>query len=169
MRPIEVHLGGREKNKKGKRKKPTFVGIRDKETDTIRAILVPEPTTARLVAFIDANVDPESKKFTDETRIYNDLKNHHTVCHSDGECIRGAVYLSRVESFCNLVRRGYNGTFHRFEPKHLHRHINKFAGRLGTKALSAVYTMYRIWWTRASPIRNLWYPARCVAGRNPLL
>ncbi|MXX21252.1 MAG: transposase [Cenarchaeum sp. SB0665_bin_23] len=52
-------------------------------------ILVPETTAAHLVVFIEANVDTESKKFTDENRTYNDLKNHHTVCHGDEECTRG--------------------------------------------------------------------------------
>ena len=90
-------------------------------------------------------MDPEYKKFTDENRAYNDLKNHHTVCHGDGEYIQGEVYISGLESFWARVRRGDHGTFHRIEHKHLHRYINEFAGRLGTKALSAVYTMYRIW------------------------
>ena len=100
-------------------------------------------------------MDPESKKFTYENRVYNDLKNHHTVCHSDGECVRREVCISGLESFWARVRRGYNGTFHHIQHKHLYHYINEFAGRLGTKALSAVYTVYRIWWARASPIRNL--------------
>ena len=74
----EVYLGGREKNKhadkKCKRKKTAVVGIRDRETGTIRAIPIPETTAARLLEFIVATADPDSKKFTNENRAYNDLK-----------------------------------------------------------------------------------------------
>ena len=57
--PVEVdeaYLGGREKNKhadkKGRTKKTAVVGIRDRKTGTIRAVPVPETTTARLVQFV---------------------------------------------------------------------------------------------------------------------
>ena len=102
---------------------------------------MPETTAARLLSFIEANVDPKYKKFTDENRAYGGLKNHHTVNHGDGEYVRGEVHINGMESFWALVRRGYNGTFHRIEPKHLHRYINEFAGRLGMKALGTVDKM----------------------------
>ena len=46
-----------------------------------------------------------------------------------------------MESLWVLVRSGYNGTFHRIDPKHLHRHINEFSGRLNMKMLDAVDKM----------------------------
>ena len=46
------------------------------------------------------------------------------------------------------MRRGYNGTFHHIEPKHLHRYVNEFAGRLSDRAASAVEKMCNI-------VRNL--------------
>ena len=46
------------------------------------------------------------------------------------------------------MRRGYNGTFHHIEPKHLHRYINEFAGRLSDRAAGAVEKMGNI-------VRNL--------------
>ena len=148
----EVYLGGIEKNKhadkKGKRKKTAVVGIRDRKTGTIRAIPVPETTAARLLEFVESNADPEAKKFTDENRAYGGLKNHETVNHGDGEYVRGEVHVNGMESFWALVRRGYNGTFHHIEPKHLHRYVNEFAGRLSDRAASAVEKMCNI-------VRNL--------------
>ena len=82
--------------------------------------------------------------FTDENRAYNSLDNHETVNHSDGEYVRGKVHINGMESFWALVRRGYNGTFHRIEPKHLHRYVNEFAGRLGMRALGTVGKMRTI-------------------------
>ena len=148
----EVYLGGREKNKhadkKGRRKKTAVVGIRDRHTGTIRAVPVPETTAARLIQFVESNADPEAEKFTDENRAYNGLKNHHTVNHGDGEYVRGEVHINGMESFWALVRRGYNGTFHHIEPKHLHRYINEFSGRLSDRAAGAVEKMGNI-------VRNL--------------
>ncbi len=56
---------------KGKNKKTAVVGIKDQKTGAVRAIPVPETTAARLLASIEANVGPNSKKFTDENRAYN--------------------------------------------------------------------------------------------------
>ena len=144
----EVYLGGREKNKhadkKCRTKKTAVVGIRDRETGTIRAVPVPETTAARLIQFVESNVDPEAEKFTDENRAYADLKNHHTVNHGDGEYVRGEVHINGIESFWALVRRGYNGTFHHIEPKHLHRYINEFSGRLSDSVAGTVEKMGNI-------------------------
>lgn len=90
------------------------------------AIITPELTA--LSPCIQAATHTGSKKFTDENRAYNGLKNHQTVKHGDGEYVRGEVHINGMESFWALVRRGYDGTFHHIEPKHLHRYINEFVG-----------------------------------------
>ena len=148
----EVYLGGREKNKhtnkKGQRGKTAVVGIMDRATGIIRAIPVPETTAARLVEFVESNVAKGARVFTDENRAYNGLKNHQTVKRGDGEYVRGEVHINGMESFWALVRRGYNGTFHHIEPKHLHRYINEFAGRLSDSTAGAVEKMCNI-------VRNL--------------
>ena len=38
-----------------------------------------------------------------------------------------------MESFWALLRRGYHGTYHWMSPKHLHRFVNEFAGRLNER------------------------------------
>ena len=141
----EVYLGGREKNrhadKRRQQKKTAVVGIRDRNTDTIRAMPVPETTAARLVNFVEGNAAKGARVFTDENRAYGSLDNHETINHGDGEYVRGDVHVNGMESFWALVRRGYNGTFHHIDPKHLHRYINKFSGRLSMKTLDAVSRM----------------------------
>ena len=109
---------------------------------------MPETTAARLLAFIEANADPDSKKFTGENRAYGGLENHHAVNHGDGGYVRGEVHINGTESFWAPVRRGYSGTFRHVESKHLHRYVNEFAGRLSDKAASAVERMHNI-------VRNL--------------
>ena len=145
----EVYLGGLEKNKhtdkKGKRGKIiAVVGIRDRKTDKNRAIPVPETTAPRLVKYINENVCPDAKKFTDENPAYNELTNHETVNHSKKEYVRGEVHTNGIESFWALVRRCYNGVFHHIEPKYLHCYINEFAGRLSNKADNAIERMRNV-------------------------
>ena len=144
----EVYLGGREKNKhtnkKGQRGKTAVVGIMDRATGIIRAMPVLETTAARLVEFVESNIAKGARVFTDENRAYNSLKNHQTVNHSDGEYVRDEVHINGMELFWALVRRGYNGTFHHVEPKHLHRYIHEFAGRLSMRMLGTVGKMCAI-------------------------
>ena len=144
----EVYLGGREKNRhanrRGKRGKTAVVGIKDRATGTVRAMPVPETTAARLVNFVESNIAKGAKVFTDENKAYGSLDNHETVNHKEGEYVRGEVHVNGAESLWALVRCGYNGTFHRIGPKHLHRYINEFAGRLNMKMLDAVDKMRTI-------------------------
>ncbi|MXY60831.1 MAG: transposase [Cenarchaeum sp. SB0665_bin_23] len=142
----EVYLGGCEKNKhadrKDKNKKTTAVGIGDRKTGVIRVIPVPETIAARLLAFIEANVDPNSKKFP-KNRVYRELKNHDAVNHGGGEYVRGEVHINGMW-FWALVWREYNCTPHSIKPKYLHRYIDEFGGRLSMKALGTVYEMCTI-------------------------
>ena len=76
--------------------------------------------------------------FTGENGAYNSLDSHETVNHGDGEYVRGeGPHTTGQNRFWASVRRGYNGTFHRIEPKHLHRYVNEFAGRLSDAAAGA--------------------------------
>ena len=143
----EVYLGGREKNKhadkKGRTKKTAVVvGIKDRETGAIRAVPVPETTGARLVEFVESNIAKGGRVSTYENRAYNDPENHHTVNHGDGEYVRGeVVHNNGMGPFWAPVRRGYNGTFHHIDPKHLHRYVNEFSGRLSYKAAGVIERM----------------------------
>ena len=143
--PVEVdemYVGGKEKSKhadkKGKNKKVAVVGVRDRKTGQVTAKPVPETTAARLCNFIEKHVKPSAMKYTDESRAYAGLEHHETVNHGDGEYVRGKVHTNGIESFWALLRRGYYGTFHHITPKHLHRYVNEFAGRLNNRFCDTV-------------------------------
>ena len=120
------------------------MGIRDRATSTVRVVPVPETTAARLENFVEFNIVKGAKVFTDENKAYGSLDNHETVNHKEEEYVRGEVHVNGAESLWTLVRHGYNGTFHRIDPKHLHRYINEFVGRLNMKMLDAVDKMRTI-------------------------
>ena len=79
---------------------------------------------------------------TYENRAYNDPENHHTVNHGDGGHVREEVVrINGMGPFWAPVGRGYNGTFHHVDPKHLHRYVNEFSGRPSGKAAGVIERM----------------------------
>ena len=144
----EVYLGGLEKNKhvedKDKKEKVAVVGVKGKATNKISAQLVPETTKARLEKFTESNVKGSSKKYTDENQSYGSLSNHESVKHSVGEYVRGQVHVNGMESFWNMVRRGYDGVFHHISEDHLHRYINEFAVRHNIREYDTVDMMGQV-------------------------
>ena len=97
-----------------------------------------------MIGCLEASVAKDAMIYTDEYKSYSSLKNHETVNHGDGEYVRGDVHINGIESFWALLRRCYNGTYHRIDDKHLHRYINEFAGRLNMKSLGAADKMCKI-------------------------
>ena len=41
---------------------------------------------------------------------------HKTVKHSVGEYVDGMAHTNGIESFWALMKRGYNGTYHKIHP-----------------------------------------------------
>ena len=142
----EVYLGGREKNKradkKGKRKKTAVVGIKYGETGTVRAIPVPETAAARLAEFVESNKGcpgvhrPERALRQPGQPRDGQLRRQSTFGGrpTSTACCRAAAEWSRSGPWWG---RGYNGTFHRIEPKHPRRRMNGFAGRPGMTTFDA--------------------------------
>lgn len=106
------------------------------EPGRVSAAPVPETTQARLVDFVERHMEhPHTKVYTDGNPTYGIIPNHESVNHSAGEYVRGMAHTNGIESFWALLRRGYYGTHHYMSPKHLHRYVNEFCGRLNLTKL----------------------------------
>ena len=60
-----------------------------------------------------------------------------SINHSAKEFVRGMASTNGMESFWAMLKRGYQGTFHKFSEKHLARYVGEFAGRHNDRPMGA--------------------------------
>ena len=107
-------------------------------TKKVRAKVVEHADQVALHTFIEENVKPGTKIYTDDFRGYDGLANHESVKHSAGQYVDGKVHTNGIESFWALLKRGYMGTYHKMSVKHLHRYVAEFAGRQNVSSLDTI-------------------------------
>lgn len=151
--PIEVdetYIGGKERNRHARKKKRlgrgavgklTVIGARDRDTNSLRATMVPNQSGKTLRAFVVSQKWPRAKVFTDGHGGYNGLPNHEIVDHKAGQYVNGDVHTNGIESFWAILKRGYHGTYHRMSNKHLRRYVNEFAARHNIRGLAVIEQM----------------------------
>ena len=158
--PVEVDetfMGGKRKNmSKSKRAKmrgrgatgkTAVVGARDRKTGKVSARSVADVEGGTLRCFVTDRVADGATVYTDEARAYGALRfrfDHEAVNHSVSQYVRGQAHTNGIESFWAQLKRGYQGTFHHFSPKHLDRYVGEFAGRHNDRPLDTVDAMGRI-------------------------
>ena len=146
--PVEVdetYMGGKRKNmSNAKRKeladagagrgavgKVAVVGMKDRETNEVRAKVVESTDAATLQGFVFNHTQGGSTVYTDDAGAYKGMpfRHHETVKHSVAEYVRGQAHTNGIESFWAMLKRAHTGTFHKISPKHLNRYVQEFAGK----------------------------------------
>ena len=134
----ETFIGGKEKNKHAKRKlhagrgpvgKTAVVGVKDRATKRVRAVVVSNTDADTLKGFVAETTAPDAMVYTDGESGYVGMPKHEAVKHTVGEYVRGQAHTNGIESFWSLLKRGYYGTYHKMSQKHLDRYVGEFAGR----------------------------------------
>ena len=88
-----------------------------------------------LQGFVHMNTEFEATVYTDEAKGYQGLnRRHEIVKHSVGEYVQEQVSTNGLESFWAQLKRGQDGVYHHFSPKHLDRYVSEFEGRGATGA-----------------------------------
>ena len=154
--PVEVdeaYFGGKERNKHADQKlhagrgtvgKVAVAGVKDRETNRIRAAVVPTTRKRDLHSFVADRVQLGATLYTDELASYRGLPNHATVNHGVGRYVSEQAHVNGMESFWSMMKRGYYGTFHRMSPKHLDRYVDEFSGAT-TSAATTPSTKWAAW------------------------
>ena len=143
--PVEVdetYMGGRRKNmSKAKREtltgrgavgKSVVAGVKDRETNEIRARVVPSASAPVLQGFVREHAREGAVIYTDEATAYAGLGrdySHAAVNHGVGEYVRRQAHTNGIESFWATLKRAHKGTFHKISPKHMDRYVSEFAGK----------------------------------------
>ena len=154
--PVEVdeaYFGGKRENMslakrreladsgRGPVGKTAVVGMKDRDTNEVRAEVISDMTGETLRSFVRQNAEEGATVYTDENRSYRDLKrdfDHDSVNHSISEYVDGMVHTNGMESFWSMLKRAHKGTFHKLSPKHLHRYVDEFAGKHNIRDLDTL-------------------------------
>ena len=156
--PVEVdetYIGGKRKNMpRSKRKEMTgrgavgktaVVGAKDRATNTVSAQVVQSTDATSLQGFVAEQANPDAQVYTDEAAAYRGMANPHVaVNHSVGEYVKGMAHTNGMESFWSMLKRGYQGTFHHFSPKHTARYVSEFSGRHNIRERDTIEQMAEI-------------------------
>ena len=152
--PVEVdetYIGGKEKNKHASKKqfdrgtqgKATVMGAKQRDGKVFARPLGPEPEET-LANFVHETVEAGETVYTDDHRAYKSLRHvyqHHTVKHSVSEYVNGKAHTNGIESFWAMMKRGYNGVYHKMSVEHLGRYVNEFTGRHNVRKLDTIKQM----------------------------
>ncbi len=142
----ETYIGGKEKNKHAsKRRKGTqgrstatktpVMGLIERNGKVMCSV-VKDVKMRTLEQEIVCNVQIGSKLFTDELMSYarlQDIFDHQSVRHSDGEYVNGDAHTNSMESFWAIFKRGYNGVYHNMSKKHLQKYVDEFVYRFNAR------------------------------------
>lgn len=151
--PVEVDesfFGGLEKNRhenkklragKGPIGKTIVAGMKDRQTNKIRASVVPDTGQGTLRSFIAQRSAIGATIYTDEHPGYGGLSNHTVIRHSAGKFVDGMAHTNGIESFWSMLKRAHKGTFHRLSPKHLNRYVQEFASKHNLRSLDTMEQM----------------------------
>jgi hypothetical protein len=103
-------------------------------------------------------VESGATVYTDQARTYLGLKgdyNHHSVNHGTGEYVRGDVHTNSIESFWNLYKRAWTGTYTHNAPKHTVRYVDERTFSYNNRELNDLGRMVAV--TSAVSGRRLTY------------
>ena len=111
--------------------KTAVVGVKDRDSNEVRAVVVQRTDGATLKGFVREHVEPGSIVYTDDAAAHRRMPefDHEAVNHSVSEYVRGMAHTNCIESFWAMLKRAHDGTFHKMSPKHLQRYVSEFAGK----------------------------------------
>lgn len=151
----ETYFGNREtittRTKRGKSglasKRPVLALVQ--RGGKVRSFQVDRATKNNVRDVVMANIDRETRVFTDESKLYGDVKahfkEHGTVRHSINEYVVGEVHTNTIEGVFSIFKRGMKGVYQHCSEKHLHRYLAEFDFRYNNRSATGVNDSERVW------------------------
>jgi transposase-like protein len=147
--PRDVTTSGRPYTKSGKTgpsNQRAIVSLVERG-GSVRSIHVEHADKSTINLIASRNVAREARVFTDESKLYNDIKghasDHQKVRHTSGEYVRGEVHTNTVENVFSVFKRGMKGTYQHCAEKHLHRYLAEFDFRYNNRTKLGVNDLAR--------------------------
>jgi transposase-like protein len=117
--------------------KAIVMGMLDRESRQVRAMVVPNVKRETLQAKILSEIERGSFVYTDGYPGYDNLTAqdyiHATVNHVE-EFVRGQVHTQGIDNFWSLLKRTLTGTYVAVEPFHLDRYVVEQVFRFNNRA-----------------------------------
>ena len=142
--PVEVdetYFGGLEANKHesqrkhrpgGLSEKAPVIGVKDRESGEVRASAIRDTSGPTLRGFVREHTEAGAQVYSDGHSAYSPLEGeyrHNAVQHSVGTYVIEQAHTNGIESFWSMLKRAYQGTYHKMSEKHLDRYVRQFAGK----------------------------------------
>ncbi len=153
----ETYVGGERRNmsktkraamnkSRGPVGKTAVVGAKDRASNKVAARTVPATSSPYTAGFVAEKTKIGATVYTDEAAAYRVLKpwfQHEAVNHTIGEYVNFKTGASTqgIESFWAMLKRVYQGIYHKMSPKHLDRYVAEFAGRHNVREADTIDQM----------------------------
>lgn len=149
--PVEVdetYVGGLEKNRhehqRTGREKAPVIGLKDRETGEVRVSAIADTSGPTLRGFVREHTRAGAQVYSDGHRAYRRLDGeyrHDAVEHGVGTYVIEQAHTNGIESFWSMLKRAYQGTYHKISPKHLDRYARQFAGKHNLREMDTLAQM----------------------------
>jgi len=136
----EVYIGGKKRGGKrgvGSENKIVILGMVERGG---RVLIIPiEAAQMDVVTpIIQRYVSTDSRIFTDESPIYNRLKEiykQHDIINHSREFAVGDIYTNTIEGVWSLFKRALFGIYHSVSTRHITKYCTEFAYRYSTREM----------------------------------
>ena len=154
----ECYIGGIDKWRHSKEKeymnlgtktdyKSAVVGLWKNDGSFVWAKIVSDVTSEMVAEEVAPKLDKGCKLYTDETDIYNILKDdlHLTkVCHSEGIFSIDGCSSNGIEGFWHHLKREISGTYISVSEYHLQRYIDEKVFQQNTRKMNRIDKIYAL-------------------------